>query len=198
MKGRSQFNNSRLFNERLLNWEFNHFLEYGITARNIKISQSDLDIFNAETGKISAEIVKMPYTLATRDFQSKNIMEKDGELYIIDFQDALLAPRVYDLVSLLRDSYVELSNAIIDEAITYYAEKIDCEKSTIIDEFNVVTIQRKLKDAGRFVYIDKIKKNSDYLKFVPHTLLYVKNAFLLSNRFTNLYKLLIKYIPEWN
>ena len=46
--------------------------------------------------------------LCHRDYHSRNLMLHDGSLYIIDFQDARMGPDTYDLVSLLRDSYVDL------------------------------------------------------------------------------------------
>ena len=46
--------------------------------------------------------------LCHRDYHSRNLMLRAGELYIIDFQDARMGPDTYDLVSLLRDSYVDL------------------------------------------------------------------------------------------
>ena len=49
--------------------------------------------------------------LCHRDYHSRNLMLHDGSLYIIDFQDARMGPDTYDLVSLLRDSYVDLSAA---------------------------------------------------------------------------------------
>ena len=48
---------------------------------------------------------------------------RDGKLWLIDFQDALMGPAAYDLVALLRDSYVQLSPAALDELIGYYADK---------------------------------------------------------------------------
>ncbi len=47
--------------------------------------------------------------LCHRDYHSRNLMLHDGSLYIIDFQDARMGPDTYDLVSLLRDSYVDLA-----------------------------------------------------------------------------------------
>ena len=49
--------------------------------------------------------------LCHRDYHSRNLMLHGGALYIIDFQDARIGPDTYDLVSLLRDSYVDLPDA---------------------------------------------------------------------------------------
>ena len=58
--------------------------------------------------------------LCHRDYHSRNLMLHDGQLYIIDFQDARMGPDTYDLVSLLRDSYVDLPEQTVDELIAYF------------------------------------------------------------------------------
>lgn len=189
----------RSFDATLLNWEFDHFLKYGIAARLGKEpSDADRSVFFKETRRISDTIAKLPYGFTHRDFQSRNILIVNDNLYLIDFQDALLGPAVYDLVSLLRDSYVQLSPKLLDELIAFYCAKKDCEPKSFRHEFDLVTCQRKLKDAGRFVYIDRVKKNPDFLKYIPASLDYVKNALERLPEYRQLYEVLKKYVPEWS
>ena len=47
-------------------------------------------------------------------------MLHEGQLYMIDFQDARMGPDTYDLVSLLRDSYVDLPDSGVNELIAYF------------------------------------------------------------------------------
>ncbi len=102
------------------------------------------------------------------------VREIDGEpkLVWIDFQDALLGPRVYDLVALLNDSYQVFERPFIEERLDEYADALGlgAERQAIGREFDVVTIQRKLKDAGRFVYFDRVKHNPHFLRFVEPTI----------------------------
>ena len=58
--------------------------------------------------------------LCHRDYHSRNLMLHEGRLYMIDFQDARMGPDTYDLVSLLRDSYVDLAEVAVDELIAYF------------------------------------------------------------------------------
>jgi len=188
----------RSFDATLLNWEFDHFLEYGVGERLDKeMSDTDREIFLKETRKVSDAISKLPYGFTHRDFQSRNILIVRDNLYLIDFQDALLGPAAYDLVSLLRDSYVELPPDLLDELILFYCEKKSADPETFRREFDLVTCQRKLKDAGRFVYIDRMKKNPDFLKYIPVSLGYVKSAFERLPEYRQLYEVLKKYVPEW-
>ena len=102
-----------------------------------------------------------------RDYQSRNLMVRAGEaLCWIDFQDALLGPRVYDLVALLNDSYQVFDRAFVEARLDDYARArgLDAaERAALGREFDLVTVQRKLKDAGRFVFIDRVKQNPSFL-----------------------------------
>jgi aminoglycoside/choline kinase family phosphotransferase len=189
---------ARSFDSRLLNWEFHHFLEYGIEARTgLSMDKGDRAIFEECTHKISSVTEQMPYGFTHRDFQSRNLIIKDDNLYMIDFQDALLGPAVYDLVALTRDSYVKLADDTVEELIEYYASLSGRLRDDILGEFDLVTVQRKLKDAGRFVYIDRVKGNPNFLKYIPTSLDYVRAALARLPEYSKLYNVLCKYVPEW-
>lgn len=188
----------RSFDSTLLDWEFDHFLEYGIEARLCKkMGSNDLALFKKITRSISEEIQGFPYGFTHRDFQSRNLILNNDILYMIDFQDALMGPRAYDLAALLRDSYVQLSSDLVRELVAYYVRKRNFDEHEVTREFDMITIQRKLKDAGRFVFIDRVKKNPKFLKNIPASLGYVKEAFERLPEYRQLYEMLIEYVPEW-
>ncbi len=189
---------ARSFDLRLLNWEFDHFLEYCIAARTgMSMSDVDKSIFEKTTREISSRIEALPFVFTHRDFQSRNLIIKDDKLNMIDFQDALLGPSVYDLVSLTRDSYIRLSDDIVEDLIKYYASHVGRPDEDIRAEHKLVTVQRKLKDAGRFVYIDQVKGNPSFLKYIPTSLGYVQAALTRLPEYENFYEMLCKYVPEW-
>ena len=195
---RSCVANARSFDARLLNWEFDHFREYCIEAHAGKsMSMSDGEAFEAETRKISAAIEAMPYGFTHRDFQSRNLIVRDGALYLIDFQDALTGPTVYDLVALARDSYVKLPDSMVDRLVDEYSSKVGRDRDEVRREFDLVTVQRKLKDAGRFVYIDRVKRNPDFLKFIPASLGYVRDALARLPEHAKLKEVIETYVPDW-
>ena len=74
----------------------------------------------AEWSAIVEELASEPRVLCHRDYHSRNLMLHDGSLYIIDFQDARMGPDTYDLASLLRDSYVDLTPQQVDELIAFF------------------------------------------------------------------------------
>jgi len=193
----------RSFDATLLNWEFDHFLEYGIENRfQIKVPDEEKRVFTDLTRKISQEILVSPYGFTHRDYQSRNLILKDYDLYLLDFQDALQGPEAYDLVALLRDSYIELSWTAVDQLITYYLEKRAQEGIPVSDDgsfrrlFHLITLQRKLKDTGRFQFINTVKGNPNFLVSVPASLSYIKEAFSHLPDQEPLRAWIAKYIPE--
>lgn len=183
----------RSFDTTLLNWEFDHFLEYGVETRlGLKIPDVDALSLRELTSKITEKLIGLPQMLVHRDFQSRNLMIRSEKLHLLDFQDALMGPRPYDLVALLRDSYVALSPPLLSELIGFYSSE-----ASFREEFDLMTVQRKLKDAGRFVYIDRVKGNPSFLKHIPNSLQYVREAFERLPGQAALFDLLKKYVPEW-
>lgn len=165
--------NTRAFDEDLLRWEVDHFREWGLEARGIVLDSRDRAAFDAAADHLARTIASWPRGFVHRDYQSRNLMVQDGELVWIDFQDALLGPRVYDLVALLNDSYQTFTREFVERRLDDFAEArgLDAEDRVRLGrEFDVVTVQRKLKDAGRFVFIDRERGNPDYLEFVEPTI----------------------------
>jgi aminoglycoside/choline kinase family phosphotransferase len=169
---------TRAFDHDLLRWELDHFLEWGVLARGIAIAPEDRALFETIAGRLATRIASWPRGFVHRDYQSRNLMVVAGqgapfELAWIDFQDALLGPRVYDLVALLSDSYQEFDPGFIDERLDEYAKSaglLASERTLLGREFDWVTVQRKLKDAGRFIFIDRTHKNASFLPFVEPTI----------------------------
>jgi len=173
----------RKFDYDLLMWECDHYLEWGIEELyKTKIPEADKLKFNKHFDDICSKLVSLPQIVVHRDFQSRNIMVTNNELCLIDFQDALMGPAPYDLVALLRDSYISLGEDLIEDIIDYYVDTYNklFDTKIIRDEFYnaflLQTVQRKLKDSGRFVFIDRVKKNPFFLQFIPDSLSYVKWA----------------------
>jgi aminoglycoside/choline kinase family phosphotransferase len=170
----------RAFDVPLLMWEFDHFLEYGIEARTgVSIKPGDRDTIRGTFLKISETLAMEPRVLTHRDYHSRNLMVHRNRIWLLDFQDALMGPCVYDLASLLRDSYAVLPETMVEELINYYLEQqtfwIETgskkqERALFRKLFDLMSIQRNLKAAGRFVYIDIVKKKGHLLPYIPQTL----------------------------
>lgn len=187
----------RKFDAELLRWELEHFKEYGLIAPYGPLSEEDTRIFDSAADELVKRIVCLPQGFVHRDFQSRNLMwHPDGKLRLIDFQDALLGPYVYDLVALLCDSYVALSAAQQTSLIGYYARQVRRDPDEVREAFFAVAAQRKLKDAGRFVFIDRVRGNPSFLPHYPQSLVYVDRA-LCALGLTELHGLLRRRVPGY-
>ena len=128
-----------------------------------------------------------------RDYQSRNLMWRGDRLTVIDFQDALRGPLVYDLVALLCDSYVDLDAALQDAMIAACAGGATRRRRAAAGVL-CVAAQRKLKDAGRFVFIDRVRKNPDFLRWYPQSLVYAGRA-LRTSGYLELSALIERHLP---
>jgi len=193
----------RAFDDALLMWEFDHFVEYGIEARQgAPLASAQKTALRAAFQPIASELAGQPRCLTHRDYHSRNLMLHDDRIWLLDFQDALLGPPHYDLASLLRDSYVALSDEVTDDLLDDYIQlsgragrRID-DPATFRRLFDLASVQRNLKAAGRFVYIDRVKKNPSFLSSIPRTLGYVRANCRRYPELKPLAELLVPLVPE--
>jgi aminoglycoside/choline kinase family phosphotransferase len=195
---------TRRFDRDLYHWELMHFVEWGLEAwKERKLSPAEGPVVLRHFETISRALEAEEMGLTHRDYQSRNIMIlPGGAQVVIDFQDALLGPRQYDLVALLRDSYVVLDQPFIDKMLRRYLEtfaqaggpRLDFEPFRKL--FDLLTVQRKLKDAGRFVFIDRVRKNPNFLVSIPASLQYLREAFDRRPDLAELREILAGHVPE--
>ncbi|WP_447601951.1 aminoglycoside phosphotransferase family protein [Nitrospira sp. Nam80] len=192
----------RSFDVPLLMWEFEHFLEYGVAARQGQpMKPEDQTAVRESFERIARMLAEAPQVFVHRDYHSRNLMVDGRRLGVIDFQDALLGPASYDLASLLRDAYIQLDEEVIDGLIEWFldgmaAEGRDCDRAAFRRLFDLTSIQRNLKAAGRFVYIDRVKGNPKFLADIPRVLGYVKRNLLKYPELAFLKRHLTPYVPE--
>jgi aminoglycoside/choline kinase family phosphotransferase len=194
---------TRSFDEALYDWELHHFREWGLEAwSGRKPSDDERAELDAIFQRIAGQLAAAPRGFTHRDYQSRNLMVKGDELVVIDFQDALQGPRQYDLVALLRDSYVELPRDFVDAMLDEYLAAFAAETGERIAPepfkrfFDLLTVQRKLKDAGRFEFIHRVKGNPGFLVSIPASLRYVKAALDVQPELADLRRVVAKYVPE--
>jgi aminoglycoside/choline kinase family phosphotransferase len=164
---------SLAFDTEKLSWELHYFVKHFLEGlRGRALSVSDRAALQEAFHALASEIASFPRVLCHRDFHSRNLMRHQGVLFWIDFQDARLGPATYDLVSLLRDSYVSLPAEFIEEfAERFRAEALPEEDpATFRRRFGLVSLQRNLKALGTFGFMAKERGKTIYLQYVPGTL----------------------------
>lgn len=191
----------RRFDFKLLRWELDHFREWLLEeGRGVHLAVEERQLVDAAFDDIATTLAASTGVLCHRDFQSRNLMVVDGrhgpELRVIDFQDALLGPPVYDLVALLRDSYIALDKAQVLDFVDEFADLVHLDASGLRRLFHLQTVQRKLKDAGRFVFIDRKRGNPNFLPSIPLSLAYVRQALAELPEHEALSAVLARHLPE--
>ncbi len=166
------------FNSNLYDFEFDHFIEYGITKAGAELPHNILSKLQRLFHRLSVLFERYSAIFVHRDYHSRNLLNFQGQLYTIDFQDALIGAPHYDLASLLRDAYVDLPDDFVDQMVEYYLANSPYAAAGFKDIFTLVCIQRMLKAAGRFRYIKLVKGNDKFMQYIPRLLQRVKRLAL--------------------
>jgi aminoglycoside/choline kinase family phosphotransferase len=146
-------------------------------------SPAEAQVVRDAFDRISRIASEAPQRLAHRDLQSANLHVVDRSrsaagLVMIDLQGAFMAPPEYDLVCLLRDSYVELDDAAVDahlaRARTALPDHPDEEPFRL--RFDLLTLTRKAKDHALFRAVAVERGDDRYLRYLPATRRYLQQA----------------------
>jgi aminoglycoside/choline kinase family phosphotransferase len=188
------------FDVEKLTWELDFFTKHFLEAyRGVTLADDARASLREEFAVIVRELASEPVVLCHRDYHSRNLMLHQSQLYIIDFQDARMGPDTYDLVSLLRDSYVDLPEQTVDELIAYFLalKGVTGPATTFRRRFDVMALQRNLKALGTFGYQTTARRNPVYIQYIPRTLRYVRNNLDQQPWFGRLRDLLAAHVEEF-
>ena len=133
---------------------------------------------------LTVSALSQPKVTMHRDYHSRNIMVlNDNSLGIIDFQDAVIGPITYDIVSLLRDCYTRWPENVIQPLFKYFCQLMAKQYSLeYIKEqqwqewFDLIGLQRHLKASGIFCRLYYRDNKGGYLKDIPLTLSYINDV----------------------
>lgn len=144
-----------------LSWELNYFFDHFFGSyKRAEMSDSDADAIRGDLLEIATELSARPRTLTHRDYHGMNLMvDPNGDLRIIDHQDARMGPATYDLVPLLVERLLEPADeAWVESWQNYYLESREraglqeIAPGDLRYEFDLMTVQRQLKAMGTFSY----------------------------------------------
>jgi aminoglycoside/choline kinase family phosphotransferase len=186
------------FDVEKLTWELEFFVKHFLEAyRGVALGAADREALRAEWAAITEELSSEPRVVCHRDYHSRNLMLHSGRLHIIDFQDARLGPDTYDLVSLLRDSYVDLTDRELEDLIAYFlALKGKPDPAEFRRRFDLMALQRNLKALGTFGFQTATRGNPVYIQYIPRTLRYARINLERYQRFAGLREILATHVEE--
>jgi len=188
------------FDVEKLTWELDFFAKHFIEAyRGVTIPTAAREALRQEFAVVIQALASEPRVLCHRDYHSRNLMLHHDRLYIIDFQDARMGPDTYDLVSLLRDSYVDLPEQTVAELIAYFLalKGHTGSESEFRARFDLMALQRNLKALGTFGYQTTARRNPVYIQYIPRTLRYVRKNLEHLATFARLRDLLATHVEEF-
>jgi aminoglycoside/choline kinase family phosphotransferase len=126
---------------------------------------------------IARHCAEAPQRFAHRDFQSHNLIPRGERLVMIDLQGAFLAPPEYDLVCLLRDSFLELGEPFVERELARIRPLLPDAPSAaeLALRFDLLTLTRKGKDHARFL-VALARGDARYRRFLPRTAAVLRRA----------------------
>jgi aminoglycoside/choline kinase family phosphotransferase len=182
-----------------LSWELHYFEKHFLELhRRADLSVEDRSKLAEGFHSLAAQIASWPRVLCHRDYHSRNLMQHEGRLYWIDYQDARMGPATYDLASLLRDSYVSLDEEFVADRAEEFRQKgaPDETRETFQSRFELMSLQRNLKALGTFGYMAVVRSNPVYLPYIPGTLAHLKRNLARHPELSSLASVLRRHIEE--
>lgn len=181
-----------------LSWELDFFTtHYFTTLQKNPLPVTDSKLLKAELDEAARELEAMANVLTHRDFHAANLMVQNGELKIIDHQDARIGSASYDLVSLLLDRVTILPTPewLAEKRRFFLAERENLglepiDEAAFTYEFRMQTIQRCLKAIGTFSFQSEMRGKTYFIPFIKPMFEIVLRAAENLNRFPNLQRII--------
>jgi len=174
-----------VYDEPMLRRELKIFRDWFLeNTLRIKIEPAIESLLDRVWTFLVQSAVSQPQVFVHRDYHSRNLMVvPENNPGVLDFQDAVVGPITYDIVSLLRDCYICWPEQKITEWLSEYryilkAEGLDIEAGgdCLTKWFDLMGLQRHLKVAGIFSRLGLRDGKTGYTKDIPCTLKYIKQV----------------------
>jgi hypothetical protein len=191
------------YSAELLRGEMDLFRQwYLATHLGLEISDEEHKIMDDAWQLLINSALEQPQLWVHRDYHSRNLMVTDvNNPGIIDFQDAVTGPITYDLVSLLKDCYIEWPEQRVEDWVIGY-HNLALQSGLLKNEdeqqflrwFHRMGIQRHLKVAGIFARLSHRDGKNRYLDDIPLTLKYLISALKNDAELADLYSMVISKV----
>ncbi len=189
------------YDETLLRNELNLFPDWYLEKQlKITVSAEQKEVLEQTFEILIKNALEQPQVCVHRDYHSRNLMVNENNSDapgVIDFQDAVIGAVTYDLVSLLKDCYIDWPREKIETWVKYFhseAESLGIINNVSFDKFlrwfDLMGLQRHLKVAGIFSRLKHRDGKTGYLKDIPRTMDYVFDVLERYPEFKPLQKLL--------
>jgi hypothetical protein len=164
-----------VFDTALYQWEQDYFFEHCL-GRHFRLSpeQIETECDRARLHEIAAHLSKQPRVLVHRDFQSQNVIVREGEVCLIDFQGLRPGLAQYDIASLLLDPYVSLTDAEREELLAHYLSGLlgpgRHEAPGFRALYDLCAMQRLMQALGAYGKLGHADGRAQFLDHIPAAL----------------------------
>ena len=171
-----------LYNRELLQKEMDLFEEWYVNRHlNKTLSDTQKEVLTGIFDRLIESAREQPQVFVHRDYHSRNLMiTEENNPGVIDYQDAVIGPVTYDLVSLFKDCYIQWPREKVELWLELYLARITPErlidKQTLLRWFDFMGVQRHLKVLGIFARLNYRDGKAQYLNDLPLTLQYTLEA----------------------
>ncbi|MAD58241.1 MAG: phosphotransferase [Porticoccus sp.] len=171
-----------MYDRKLLLYEMNLFSDWFLRKLiKIDLSSKENQILNEAFSVIIESAIQQPHVVVHRDFHSRNLMKlQDNSIGVIDFQDSVIGPLTYDLISLYRDCYIKLpEDWVLKRSLDYYRNAINSGLATEVSDEKIISwldlmgLQRHIKVLGIFSRLHLRDGKHNYLNDLPLVIRYV-------------------------
>ncbi len=150
-------------------WDLNHFKYYFLKLSGVPFDEQKLE---SEFQAFATHIESLPLQgFMFRDFQTRNIMIRDGKPWLIDYQGGRRGPLQYDLASLVYESKAGLTSADREKLVGYYIENLagylDVNREEFMADFYTVALVRSLQVLGAYGLRGIVEKKAVFLQSIP-------------------------------
>jgi len=160
------------FDRQSIAWDLNYFKYYFLRLAGVPFNEQALE---ADFGRLTKFLLSASHDyFLYRDFQSRNVMLRDGQPHFLDYQGGRRGALQYDIASLLFDGKADLPPALRKELLDYYLEClggfIDLKRDTFMEHYYAYVYVRILQALGAYGFRGFYERKAHFLQSVPYAL----------------------------
>ena len=160
------------FDRQSIAWDLNYFKYYFLRLSGVPFNEQALE---ADFSRLTKLLLAAPHEyFLYRDFQSRNVMLRDGQPWFVDYQGGRRGALQYDIASLLFDGKADLPPALRQDLLDYYleclAQHIDLQRDAFMEHYYAYVYVRILQALGAYGFRGFYERKAHFLQSVPYAL----------------------------
>ena len=160
------------FDRQSIGWDLNYFKYYFLRLAGIPFNEQALEL---DFARLTKFLLTAPHDyFLYRDFQSRNVMLRDGQPFFVDYQGGRKGALQYDIASLLYDGKADLPPALREQLLDYYldclAAFIPVDRAAFIEHYYAYVYVRILQALGAYGFRGFYERKAHFLQSVPYAL----------------------------